>query len=280
MRSYLHYWARSQLHDTNRAAETLEHIASNQLQRVEPGDLVWIVSYENGRLILMGKILVEVVTDQKTAARLLGARPSELWQADWHALARRGTAVRVRTDLDITPQATRLRFEGASPRLPARFSHHHLRSMRTLTADSSALLEALWSESGSAAPGVGEHVDEELAAYEGKLRPLVVQHRLREQKLRRKKLEMVLSEHGALRCEVPGCGFDFSEAYGDVGQGYAHVHHQRPLSARAGEELTTLRELVVVCANCHAMIHRGGACRELKELAPRRRSSARGIPAA
>jgi predicted HNH restriction endonuclease len=44
------------------------------------------------------------------------------------------------------------------------------------------------------------------------------------------------------------------------------------LSARDKDEPTALVDLAVVCANCHAMIHRGGKNRKLSRLIPDPRS--------
>ena len=53
------------------------------------------------------------------------------------------------------------------------------------------------------------------------------------------------------------CGFDFHERYGDLGLGYIHVHHLKPLSEiREEYELDPVADLRPVCANCHAMLHR------------------------
>lgn len=63
-----------------------------------------------------------------------------------------------------------------------------------------------------------------------------------------------LAHHG-LKCVV--CGLDFAEAYGELGEGFIHVHHLRPLSEIAGEyEVNPITDLVPVCPNCHAMLHR------------------------
>ena len=57
-----------------------------------------------------------------------------------------------------------------------------------------------------------------------------------------------------LKCEV--CGFDFEEVYGKLGAGYIEVHHKKPVSE--GERITDLNnDLVMLCSNCHRMIHRG-----------------------
>ena len=85
--------------------------------------------------------------------------------------------------------------------------------------------------------------------------------RLRDQKIR----EAMVANNGRLTCEVPGCGFDFFETYGELGRGFAHVHHVR-LLARNGRTKTAVKDLKVVCANCHAMIHIGGKCRRLQEI--------------
>ena len=111
--------------------------------------------------------------------------------------------------------------------------------------------------------------DEELAAFEGELRPRFVMHRSRERKLRDQKIEQTLKAQGRLVCEVPGCGFDFERVYGREGVGYAHVHHKVSLSSRKTAGLTRLEDLSVLCANCHAIIHRGGECRDMDSLIPK-----------
>ncbi len=66
-----------------------------------------------------------------------------------------------------------------------------------------------------------------------------------------------------------GAGLNFGERYGALGQGYAHVHHRVPLSKSPEGRMVTLKDLAVVCANCHAMIHLGGQCRELENIIPK-----------
>jgi 5-methylcytosine-specific restriction protein A len=61
--------------------------------------------------------------------------------------------------------------------------------------------------------------------------------------------------HYGYKCIV--CSFDFEEFYGSIGQNFIHVHHIVPLSETSGEyELDPIKDLVPVCPNCHAMIHR------------------------
>lgn len=68
-----------------------------------------------------------------------------------------------------------------------------------------------------------------------------------------------------VRCAV--CSFDFKTAYGELGNGYIHVHHLRPLSEiGAAYELDPVRDLRPVCPNCHAMLHRRTPALDIETL--------------
>ncbi|MBL8049647.1 MAG: HNH endonuclease [Anaerolineales bacterium] len=63
-----------------------------------------------------------------------------------------------------------------------------------------------------------------------------------------------LAHHG-YKCAV--CSFDFEEIYGALGKNFIHVHHVFPFSQVKKEYLLDpIKDLVPVCPNCHAMIHR------------------------
>lgn len=117
-------------------------------------------------------------------------------------------------------------------------------------------------------PSAGESADTEITAFEGQMREAFVRHRVREASLRERKIASALaaSPDARLRCEVPGCGFDFERVYGSLGHGFAEVHHLRPLFERDAPSVTRIEDLAVVCANCHRMIHRGGQSRSLSGL--------------
>jgi 5-methylcytosine-specific restriction enzyme A len=109
--------------------------------------------------------------------------------------------------------------------------------------------------------------DIELSYYEGTQRLRFILHRRREGELRRAKIAEVLARDGKLVCEVPNCDFDFKERYSLLGEGYAQVHHLIPLKKAPPEgRKIFLKDLAVVCANCHVMIHRNGECRPLEGL--------------
>lgn len=62
-------------------------------------------------------------------------------------------------------------------------------------------------------------------------------------------------EHYGYICAV--CNFDFRSFYGEIGSQFIHVHHIIPLSKIGAEyEVDPIKDLIPVCPNCHAMIHR------------------------
>ena len=73
-----------------------------------------------------------------------------------------------------------------------------------------------------------------------------------------------IREHG-FRCKV--CDFDFEERYGEPGKGFIHVHHTRALHRmRANNRVDPRRDLVPVCPNCHAMLHRRDPPYDVEQL--------------
>jgi len=61
------------------------------------------------------------------------------------------------------------------------------------------------------------------------------------------------------RCRDCGaqCGFNFEVAYGPLGEDFIHVHHIVPIGTVGAEySVDPVKDLIPVCPNCHAMIHR------------------------
>lgn len=54
------------------------------------------------------------------------------------------------------------------------------------------------------------------------------------------------------------CGFNFEKKYGNWGKNWAEVHHLKPIADKKERKTITnpKTDLVVLCANCHRMIHR------------------------
>lgn len=72
--------------------------------------------------------------------------------------------------------------------------------------------------------------------------------------------------HG-LSCQA--CGFTYSDMYGELGEGYIEAHHIEPISELPIDHWVRndpRRDFAVLCANCHRMIHRKGAPKDVEGL--------------
>ena len=66
--------------------------------------------------------------------------------------------------------------------------------------------------------------------------------------------ELCLAQKGYI-CKV--CGFDFRKKYGVIGKEYIEVHHIVPVSQLGPNyKINIEKDLIPVCSNCHAMLHR------------------------
>lgn len=61
--------------------------------------------------------------------------------------------------------------------------------------------------------------------------------------------------HFGDNCRV--CRMSFRDRYGDIGEGFIHVHHLKSI-ASIGEQYVVdpVNDLIPICPNCHAMLHR------------------------
>ena len=74
-----------------------------------------------------------------------------------------------------------------------------------------------------------------------------------------------IRNNGRLFCEV--CGFDFYTQYGDIGDNFIEAHHKKPVSKMISNDFTTINDFIMVCSNCHSMLHVGEewlTCEDLK----------------
>jgi 5-methylcytosine-specific restriction protein A len=65
-----------------------------------------------------------------------------------------------------------------------------------------------------------------------------------------------------------GCGYNFDARYGvEHSKGYIEVHHSVPLADKGVRKTDPRTDLVVLCANCHRMVHKSrSVCLSLAEL--------------
>lgn len=95
--------------------------------------------------------------------------------------------------------------------------------------------------------------DDATEAREGQLLTRLHRYRERNAAIVKRKKAAFFKKHGHLCCEA--CGFDFLKVYGERGDGFIECHHTKPVSELMAGETTKLADLVLLCANCHRMVH-------------------------
>lgn len=109
-------------------------------------------------------------------------------------------------------------------------------------------LELLEIVSGAHAP-----MQEEIPAFESLAEGAAYTVQVNAYERNDKARKAAIQHHG-LSCGV--CGFKFAEVYGPDAENYIQVHHLVPLSSiKQTYQIDPVKDLLPVCANCHAVIH-------------------------
>lgn len=97
-------------------------------------------------------------------------------------------------------------------------------------------------------------------------RQFLKQHLVRERnpKLIAQAKQLYKQKYGKLTCEI--CHFDFEKEYGAIGIDYIEGHHTKPVSEMQLGEETKVKDIAMVCANCHRMLHRRRPWLSIEEL--------------
>lgn len=235
---------------------TAAYAASNMLHRVKPGDVLWFVNVHLGRLLLLGRLQVEVLLNDTALAQELVDAPGEWIEADWYALANPRQVEPMR-EMNITAFADQLTFHASVPALKIENGRiaeaQQLRGLRWLTGESAKLLELIWYDDEYTPQSVQDYLElsEDDKAYaEGQQIVRTVKQRKRSRQLVEAAKAKFKDQHGHLFCEA--CGFDFGAFYGIE---YIEAHHKEHIASLEGERQSTADDLAMLCANCHRMIH-------------------------
>lgn len=108
--------------------------------------------------------------------------------------------------------------------------------------------------------------DVEAEALEGRRYFATHLRRERNSQLAQEKKARFKKDHGALSCEACGCT---QEHYGTLTGDIFDVHHRLPLSQVGAETKTRLKDLAVLCPNCHRAVHRTNPMLSVEALAKR-----------
>lgn len=105
-----------------------------------------------------------------------------------------------------------------------------------------------------------DEVDIDKKYFEGKTKLVKVNSYERNQLARQECIQ-----HFGLNCQV--CDFNFQEKFGELGRNFIHVHHLIDI-ATIGKEYSVnpKTDLIPVCPNCHAMLHKQKPAYSISEL--------------
>jgi len=146
MRHFLQYW-RTYSPEIG-LGKPLTFAASAQFERLQPGDVLWIVALKQRRLTLLGRLVVASIVNWENAVKELG---EDIYEAPLYALAKKDT-VHDLVEVDIHQLAARLRFNSAKDRLnlpdPDCTNGQQLQTMRELTPEIASLLETVLHSNG------------------------------------------------------------------------------------------------------------------------------------
>lgn len=105
-----------------------------------------------------------------------------------------------------------------------------------------------------------DELDSKIEYAEGKAKMILVNSYERNPIARKKCID-----YFGLSCQV--CGFNFQEKYGILGQNFIHVHHIIDIATINHEySVDPIKDLIPVCPNCHAMLHKEKPAISVNEL--------------
>jgi len=144
---------------------------------------------------------------------------------------------------------------------PYRKSHEPLMYTMAVDVDFRAeILDMVFAESKPRLGLLPEQIDTPHEFYEGASKLIMVNAYERNSQARN-----ACIEHYGAECSI--CGFIFQEKYGEIGKGFIHVHHIKPLGEIGAEyHVDPITDLRPVCPNCHAMLHMRKPPYSLNEL--------------
>jgi hypothetical protein len=147
-RYFTHYWQNS-AKEFNKRGRPLDYALGSMFisRGVRLGDVIFVVTVENGILHLIGRMVVGGIVDRIFAVRLRGR--DDLWDSPECVIARKRTASPMRFDRVLPIRwVKRLRFKGSRGTVALlmrqeKLDRQTLRGVRELTKKSAEILEGV-----------------------------------------------------------------------------------------------------------------------------------------
>jgi len=134
--------------------------------------------------------------------------------------------------------------------------------------------EPLWAFSGICWQGTNPDKPEEQPPFfpprendlmeEGDPRKMTIEVRDRNRTVVERAKKSASVRDPSLPCEV--CGFSFLKVFGELGEGFIEAHHRKPIATSKHKHRIRIKDLDMVCANCHRMLTRAGETMSVLKL--------------
>lgn len=155
MAYFTNYWKKTTVDDhkdwvaNGTIRGDFDHSASDLFNErgVQPGDHLYVITFWEGDLFVVGRMILDVVVGFDEARRRLNYEP---WDGVDHAIARKSTMTNMVFDTKVKPaDGAQLRFtnrDGTAESPPARWpdgrvNHQAFRGVRRITAETAAILD-------------------------------------------------------------------------------------------------------------------------------------------
>lgn len=267
-----------------------------QARGVKPGDVLYVISLSKGHLLLGGRMVVSRLVSRNEASQML--ETDNLFKADqWAINTEGGSLLNLHRRLapNLTKELLYIRANGVRSLKfvdEARLDNQATRGLSQLTEESARLLDLI-IEFTDSMPHTTDMltVNRDLMAaqfepvtkpsplldlepwtstptlFEGMVNAKNLTIRERNQKAR----DLCIEKHG-WNCAI--CDVNFELIYGSIGKEFIHVHHLEPLAnATEVRKVDPTLDLIPVCPNCHAMVHRRDPPFSIAELSVLMQSS-------
>lgn len=287
-RYWTHHWQNCYWNnEDNPEYQPISAAGSNRfkMRGVQAGDIVYIITIIDGQLYLGGKMLVYQIVSRNQAVRILNNPYLYQDASDWVINQVGGSPLNLyrRLSPEISHQLSFLSPSSEIKRLffdsPTHLNRQATRGVRELTFESASLLDRIIDLTDqlprskkinivtkeminefSPDTFLPEEVPTSSKYREGSTEKILVNRYERNQTARKACIEY----YGAT-CFI--CNFDFKERYGEIMNGFIHVHHIKSL-ASIGEQydVDPIEDLRPVCPNCHAVLHHRNPPYSLDEI--------------
>ena len=148
MNAYLSYWKPDQVDWDDPTSDIIDYSASQQYHKVRPGDQVYILTSDAGKMYLVGRMIVNDVVGRQEAATRLGRTPE--YEADYYILPAPGAAAPAAL-IECEDALRKLyTISGGQPeRIKEPITGQRFQAMRQITPGSATILDDLLTSHAS-----------------------------------------------------------------------------------------------------------------------------------